>query len=190
MLTDLESIQTQVENTGDGRGGKRPGAGRKRKDGGKTKADAAADAIKPGFEVKTPKQLLAEGPPPASDLVPPADDGSDMGAISFVVPQNPGALYAGAKARKEAALAAKAELEYRVKAGQYLPREAVKTALATAFQSIAQSLRSIPDNLERMQGVTPEIAELVGTAIDEAMGDLAMEMEKIHNENADLPSPD
>ena len=98
-------------------------------------------------------------------------------------PANPSSLYAGAKARKEAALAAKAELDFRVKAGMYLPREAVKAALATAYQTVAQTLRSIPDNLERKLGVSPEIAEAVGLAIDESMGELAYALERIHTEN-------
>lgn len=183
MLTDLESLAAQAE-TGDGRGGKRPGAGRPRKDG---KRSSKTPVEKPDFEVKTPAELLESGPPPASDLVPPEDSTDDAGAISFVVPTNPGALYAGAKARKEAALAAKAELEFRIKSGQYLPREAVRSALATAFQSIAQSLRSIPDNLERKMGVSSEVAEAVGLSIDEAMGDLAYSMEQIHLENTDAP---
>lgn len=179
MLTDLDSLAKQAE-TGDGRGGKRPGAGRPRADG---KRSSKTPIQKPNFEVKTPEELLVDGPPPASDLVPPPDSASDMGAISFVVPQNPGALYAGAKARKEAAHAAKAELEFRIKAGQYLPRDAYRSAMATAFQAVAQALRSIPDNLERKMGVTPEVAEAVGAAIDEAMGDLAYSMEQMHNAN-------
>lgn len=186
MLTDLDSLQKQAA-TGDGRGGRRPGSGRKKADGSPNKS---AKVETPDFEVKSAEQVLAEGPPPEDDLVPPADLTSDMGAISFVVPANPGALYAGAKARKEAALAAKAELEFRIKAGQYLPREAVRSALATAFQAVAQSLRSVPDNLERKLGVSPEVAESVGTSIDEAMGELAYSLELIHKENTDVSASD
>lgn len=182
MLTDLESLQKQAA-TGDGRGGKRPGAGRKKADGSPNKSTKIE---KPDFTVKSAEQVLQDGPPPDTDLVPPDDPATDLGAISFVVPQNPGALYAGAKARKEAALAAKAELEFRIKAGQYLPREAVRSALATAFQSVAQALRSIPDNLERKLGVPPEVAESVGLAIDEAMGDLSYTLEQMHMENTDV----
>lgn len=189
MLTDLDSLTKQAV-TGDGRGGRRPGTGRPRKDGTKR----APEHGPVGFEIKTPEQLLADGPPPPL-VIPPADDendnnASDMGAISFVVPQNPGELYAGAKARKEAALAAKAELDFRVKAGLYLPREAVRSALATAFQAVSQSLRSIPDNLERKLGVSPEIAEAVGISIDEAMGELALAMEETHVENDGLLAKD
>ena len=47
---------------------------------------------------------------------------TDMGSLSFSLPDNPVALYAGAKARKEVALAAKAELDFRIRSGAYLPR--------------------------------------------------------------------
>lgn len=184
MLTDLKTLADKAIDTGDGRGGKRPGAGRPRKDGVRPMT-----APPPEFEIKTPEQLLMDGPPPPLDIPEAADqdvgddDSDDHGAIKFTVPANPSSLYAGAKARKEAALAAKAELDFRVKAGMYLPREAVKAALATAYQTVAQTLRSIPDNLERKLGVSPEIAEAVGLAIDESMGELAYALERIHTEN-------
>lgn len=178
MLTDLDDIAAQIP--GDGRGGKRPGAGRPKKDGARS---SKTPPVKTDIEIRTPDELLADGPP--EDKLVQDDPNSDLGAISFVVPTNPGALYAGAKARKEAALAAKAELEFRVKAGLYLPREAIRSALAEAFQTVAQTLRSVPDNLERKLGATPEIAEAVSAAIDEAMGELAYAMEQMHNANAD-----
>lgn len=189
MLTDLDSLARQAL-TGDGRGGKRPGTGRPRKDG--TKAAPEHGPVE--FEIKTTDQLLNDGPPAPLEI-PPADDetdnhASDMGAINFKVPENPGALYAGAKARKEAALAAKAELDFRVKAGLYLPREAVRSALATAYQAVSQALRSIPDNLERKLGISPEIAEAVGISIDEAMGELSLAMEETHMENDGLLAKD
>lgn len=181
MLTDVDELSRRAV-TGDGRGGKRPGAGRPRKDGSQPQKVIP----KPDFEVRTPEEILLHGTPP-----PLVTDGTtDMGAIDFTMPNNPVALFAGAKARKEAAHAAKAELEYRVKAGMYLPREAVRSAMATAFQAVAQSLRSIPDNLERKLGVTPELAEAVGVSIDEAMGDLAHELEQIFIENNALSRQD
>lgn len=179
MLTNLEDIADQIP--GDGRGGKRPGAGRPRKDG---TASSKTPPVKSSVEVRTPDQLLEDGPP--NDVLVPDGQDADMGALSFVVPHNPGSLYAGAKARKEAAHAAKAELEFRVKAGLYLPREAIKSALAEAYQTVAQALRSIPDNLERKLGVSPDVAEAVSSAIDEAMGELAYAMEQMHSSNVDI----
>lgn len=92
-------------------------------------------------------------------------------------------LYSKARANKEAFQAKLAELEYNVKSGQYVAREEMREANATAFATIAQALRSIPDNLERKHGVTPEIAEAIGQMIDIAMEDLADELKRIHEAN-------
>lgn len=91
--------------------------------------------------------------------------------------------YTAARAKKEKALADMAELEYEIKSGNYLPREDVRQAIATAFATVAQTLRSIPDNIERTLGVSAEIAEEVGKLIDNSMEDLSIELEKIHLEN-------
>ena len=180
MMTDLAELSRRAA-AADSRGGKRPGAGRPRKDGSKP----AQNTQPAPFEVRTTEQVLQDGPPP-----PLIDDSTDMGAVDFKVPDAPGLLYAGAKARKEAAHAAKAELEFRIKAGQYLPREAIRSAIAKAFQSVAQSLRSIPDNLERRLGISPEIAESVGIAIDETMGDLAHDLEQLFIEQNAISAKD
>lgn len=184
---DLNDIAAQVAKTGDGRGGRRPGAGRPRKDGSPPKNKTPPPA--PDFPVPDIDDLLGDGPPPP--LVEPPKftsdsdaKGDDLGGVALTLPADPGALYAGAKARREAALAAKAELDFRIKAGQYIPREAYRTATATAYAAIAQTLRSIPDNLERKLGVSPEVADAVGRFIDDAMGDLANELEKSHRDNA------
>lgn len=178
MLTDLETLADRATG-GDGRGGKRPGAGRPKKDG---KRSSKTPPVESSVEVRDVDAVLNDGPPPPLGIPTPPVVTVDAGAIQFVLPDNPGALYAGAKARKEAAEAAKKELEYRIKAGQYLPRESVKRALAEAFQAVAQGLRSIPDNIERKLGVTPEVAEAVGLYIDEAMADLSYALEQINTQ--------
>ncbi len=89
-------------------------------------------------------------------------------------------LYAKARAKKEAFLAQMAELDFKVKAGEYLPRDEIRQASATAFATIAQTLRSIPDNLERRLGVSADVAEEVGRLIDDAMADLAADLERMH----------
>jgi len=192
-MTELDDIARRA-TSGDARGGRRPGAGRPK---GTTKKAIAESEEKPPFEVKTQEQLLNDdlpepldadslfgrSPPKRNPNSPPGTDTGDHGAIPFTLPVNAAAIYGGAKAREKVAQAAKAELEYRIKIGQYLPREAVRSALAEAYQAVAQSLRSVPDNLERKLGITPEVSELVSTAIDEAMGELAYAMEQIHAEN-------
>lgn len=183
MLTDLNDIADQVAKGG-GRGGKRPNTGRPRKDGKPKKGTTPAET---SAEVRTPEELLTDGPPPP--MVPADETGEslDAGGIDLKLLENPSVVYATAKARKESADAAMKELNYRIKAGQYLPREAVRTALAEVFQSVAQSLRSIPDNLERKLGLKPDVAEMVSATIDEIMGELAVSLERIHTENAGIP---
>lgn len=91
-------------------------------------------------------------------------------------------LYAKARAKKEAFQAQLAELEYKTKSGEYLPRADIRQAAATAYATIAQALRSIPDNLERRLGINAELAEEIGVLIDDAMNDLSSELERMHDE--------
>ena len=90
--------------------------------------------------------------------------------------------YATARARKETASALMGELEYKVKNGEYASRVSVQNAVASAMAAISQTLRSIPDNIERKLGVSPELAQEVGFQIDEAMDSLADELERMAND--------
>lgn len=44
---------------------------------------------------------------------------------------------------------------------------------------MAQTLRSVPDNLERKLGVSPEVALEVGILIDAALNDVAAKFEEM-----------
>lgn len=81
--------------------------------------------------------------------------------------------YDKARARHEAAKADKAELDFKIQAGEYVPRAAYKQAAATLIATFAQTIRSLPDNMERRHGLAPEIAEAIGTDLDKAMQTLA-----------------
>jgi phage terminase Nu1 subunit (DNA packaging protein) len=85
--------------------------------------------------------------------------------------------YDDAKARHETAKAALAELDLAKKAGEQIPRDAVRQACATAISSFAQTLRSVPDNLERRLALAPEVCEAVGEEIDAALDELATALE-------------
>lgn len=87
------------------------------------------------------------------------------------------------RARNEKAKADLNELEFQIKSGQYVPRDAVRQAAATAFASVAQSLRSIPDSLERKINLDPGIAEKVGEVIDEVLDSLASDLEMMTNDD-------
>jgi phage terminase Nu1 subunit (DNA packaging protein) len=82
--------------------------------------------------------------------------------------------YEREKARNEKAKADLNELDFKVKSGEYVSREAVQQAAATMLASIAQTLRSIPDTLERKINLSPDAAEEIGLQIDailEGLGD-------------------
>lgn len=87
-----------------------------------------------------------------------------------------------AKARKEAALADLHELDYKVKSGQYVSRDEVRQASATAFAQLAQSLRSIPDTLER-KGVPTAVCLKVEAVLTEGLAEAAQKLAKIHGES-------
>lgn len=76
--------------------------------------------------------------------------------------------------------AALKQLEYDKRRGALVERSDVRQASATAFSTIAQALRGIPDNLERRLGIAPEVAEEIGLLIDEALAALADELQAMH----------
>jgi hypothetical protein len=65
------------------------------------------------------------------------------------------------------------EFNFAVTRGEYLPRESQQTAAATALAVLTQSLRSIPDVLERTLGLGPETVEQIGVHIDNALAEVA-----------------
>lgn len=94
--------------------------------------------------------------------------------------------YAEARARREAAaadkeevLAKKAVLDYEVQQGNFLPRDAIISATARAYATLAQGIRSIPDALERRLGLDPAVCVKIGELQDEALAGLHIELEKM-----------
>ncbi len=65
------------------------------------------------------------------------------------------------------------EFKLAIARGEYLPREAQKQASATALSVLTQSLRSIPDNLERTLSLAPEVVESISVQIDAALSEIA-----------------
>lgn len=65
------------------------------------------------------------------------------------------------------------EFKLSVERGEYLSRVAVGQASATALAVLTQALRSVPDNLERACGLTPEQAEEAQAMIDAALSEVA-----------------
>ena len=98
-----------------------------------------------------------------------------------------------ARARKESALADLNELDYKVKSGQYVSREAVKQACTTIMATLAQTSRSVSDNLER-RGVDPKVCVQVDLAISEALAETGKSLQTLWQkddvEEVDLNHPD
>lgn len=82
-----------------------------------------------------------------------------------------------ARARNEAAKASMNELKLEVERGRLVPREAVRQASAVALAVLAQSLRSMPDNLERTLSLKPEVVEAISVQVDAALTELARAFE-------------
>ncbi|UZZ64581.1 terminase small subunit [Curvibacter phage PCA1] len=112
-----------------------------------------------------------------------AREGAGRPAKGFVKPKA-STDYDLARARNELAKAELNELDVKVKTGEYGSRAQFRQASATAIAALAQTLRSIPDNLERKLGVTPEVASEVSVLIDNALNDLASEFEMMTSQHA------
>ncbi len=65
------------------------------------------------------------------------------------------------------------EFKLAIARAEYLPREAQKQAAATALSVLTQSLRSIPDNLERTLSLAPDVVESISIQIDAALSEIA-----------------
>ena len=93
--------------------------------------------------------------------------------------------YEAARARNEAAKADLNELELAIKRDEYVLRSSVQEATATALAALSQTLRAVPDNLERKLGVSPDVALEVGVLIDAALDDVANKFEELGHQQPD-----
>lgn len=87
--------------------------------------------------------------------------------------------FAQARARKETALADLNELSFKVKSGEFVSRDAVRQGAATVLAALAQSLRSLPDTLERKHSLAPEVIQMVEIEIDAALLDASSELQRL-----------
>lgn len=78
-----------------------------------------------------------------------------------------------AKVRKEMSLADMHELNFKIKSGQYVERGAVREASATLLANLAQSLRGIPDNLERKFHLSADVAQEIEKVINASLADVS-----------------
>lgn len=75
-------------------------------------------------------------------------------------------LLARAKAKHETYRAGLAEMEYKKRAGELIERSDVESVASRLHAFLAQSLRTLPDDLERRAGITADQAEIVNQVID------------------------
>jgi phage terminase Nu1 subunit (DNA packaging protein) len=90
--------------------------------------------------------------------------------------------FSAARARRERANASRAEIALSAEAGALVSREAVRQACATLLAIVAQSLRSVPDNIERTLALQPEAVEAVAQQIDAALTEAANALRAIHEQ--------
>ena len=83
------------------------------------------------------------------------------------------------KALHEKSKRQRSELQYEIDLGRVVSRQAVQEASATALAVMAQSLRSLPDNLERKLGLSPAVAEQIEQTIDAVLTDLAAALDAL-----------
>jgi hypothetical protein len=65
------------------------------------------------------------------------------------------------------------ELNFKVKSGEYVARDAVREACSTLLSNLAQSMRGIPDNLERKFHLPPDVAEEIEKVINASLADVS-----------------
>jgi len=86
--------------------------------------------------------------------------------------------YESARARNELAKAQLNEIAVRIQSGKYVSRSSVQQASATMLATLAQTLRSIPDMLER-KGATPDVCQMVEVIVNDALDGAASDLEML-----------
>jgi hypothetical protein len=129
-----------------GRGGARPGAGRPKKTAAAPEAAPAARRA-PGRPRKQP-----------GDPLPPRPTANEVYAIE--------------RARHERLKADQRALKLTIERGEFIPRDAVRRASAALLAQVAQAMRGIPDNLERL-GLGADWCTRVEGVIDDVLDELA-----------------
>ena len=88
-----------------------------------------------------------------------------------------------ARAKNEGIKAAINDIKLRVESKQWVNRADVSEEMSKAVAAFAQTMRSLPDKLERKHGLSPAIASVVSEVIDEALNSLADEFAKVEDES-------
>jgi phage terminase Nu1 subunit (DNA packaging protein) len=60
-----------------------------------------------------------------------------------------------------------------------IPKDNVERTISTAFSVISQNLRSIPDNIERKLGTSPEVTEEIERCVDSYLNELSISLSNL-----------
>lgn len=66
---------------------------------------------------------------------------------------------------------------------EVIPKAEIRQVVATAFAAFAQDARAIPDHMERRQGITPDMAVVIGDTIDGALDAMANRLQSLADED-------
>lgn len=72
------------------------------------------------------------------------------------------------------------EHQLLVKSGEYLPREAYRSATAEAYARCASTIKGMPDHFERRLGLSPEQTELAEDVVTLTLQTLFDDMRRAH----------
>ena len=89
---------------------------------------------------------------------------------------DPYILLAKAKAKHEIYRANLAELDFRKRSGELLEKSDVETASARLHSFLAQSLRNLPDDMERRCGLRAEHVQWVQDYVDALTTDIGAKL--------------
>lgn len=84
------------------------------------------------------------------------------------------------KALHEKSKRERSELAFKRESGEVVSRAAVQEGAATALAMAAQSLRSMPDNLERKLNLPAAVTEEIEKTVHAVLTDLAAAFEMLH----------
>lgn len=90
---------------------------------------------------------------------------------------NPYVAHKQAQADHERLKIEEREFDLEIRKGLHVEVAAVEQATATALAAMAQTLRSLPDLLERRCGLQPAAVRLVGQVVDEVLASTAASLQ-------------
>jgi hypothetical protein len=105
----------------------------------------------------------------------------DLGALGAPPSAEDDISYREEQAKHEKVKREQREFKLAVERGLYVERAAVKQASATVLALLAQSLRAMPDELERELGLAPAVVQALADRVDANLQRAASMLEQFAN---------